>query len=198
MSDERAPVDERAPGDERVRLFLALELPDKARSALTRWRANALPDSAGLRLTAPEYLHATLCFLGWRAAADVAPILRACAVLAALAPPELQIGPAIWLPPRRPRVLAVELEDQQGVLAGVQAAASDALAGGGWYTPEKRPYLGHVTVARVGRGARPPRRELRPPASLGFRASQVTLYRSRLSSAGARYESLGTVELGAP
>lgn len=182
--------------DERVRLFLALELPDGTRSALARWRDEAMSQVSGLRAIAGEYLHATLCFLGWRSASEVDPILGACDSLGGLPVPALRLGEAIWLPPRRPRVLSVELGDQTGGLARVQSTASDALAGGGWYTPEKRPYLGHVTVARVRREARVPRIGLSPPPPLEFLAPRVTLYRSRLSPAGAHYDSLGTVELG--
>jgi 2'-5' RNA ligase len=109
--------------------------------------------------------------------------------------PELRLGEGIWLPPRRPRVLAVSLGDRSAALVGLQAALSDALAQGGWYQPEKRPYLGHVTVARAARGFRQPRAPLPPSPGLAFTASSVTLYRSRLLRSGARYEPLARVEL---
>ena len=84
----------------------------------------------------------------------------------------------------------------EGGSGAVQSALSEALAAGGWYAPEKRPFLPHVTVARVGRGARVRRGLELPalPADLAFRASTVTLFRSRLSPAGARYEGLASVE----
>jgi ketosteroid isomerase-like protein len=93
-------------------------------------------------------------------------------------------------------VLAVRLADADLNLSRVQSALSRTLHAGGWYTPEARPFLAHVTVARVSRGARAPSVELTPPPELSFEGAQVTLYRSRLSSAGARYEPLGTVLLG--
>jgi 2'-5' RNA ligase len=182
--------------DERVRLFVALELPDEVRGGLVRWRMRALRGTDGVRAIAAEDLHATLCFLGWRSAGEVEAISDACGVLAAQPAPELGVGEALWLPPRRPRVLAVELHDAAGALARAQAVLAEVLEAAGWYEPEGRPYLGHVTVARVGRGARMPRRELPAPPGLDFRASLVTLYRSRLSRAGARYEPLARVELG--
>ena len=46
----------------------------------------------------------------------------------------------------------------------------------------------HVTVARVRRGARAPSGDLRPPPQLPFRPNALTLFRSHLGSAGARYE----------
>jgi 2'-5' RNA ligase len=152
---------------------------------------------AGVRLLRGEDLHVTLCFLGWQPLSEAAAILRACGVAAACPEAALTVGSAVWLPSRRPRVLAVVLEDDSGRLASVQGVVSAALVEGGWYMPEKRPFLAHVTVARVGRDS-PGRRgvALDSPPSMAFAGSRVTLFRSRLSAAGARYEPLGTVTLG--
>jgi 2'-5' RNA ligase len=150
---------------------------------------------AGLRLVSTEHLHTTLCFLGWRQVGEIDEIWGACETVAGHRAAELRLGQAVWLPPRRPRVLAVELVDSAGALRRTQSALSDALAAGGWYRPEKRPFFAHVTVARVARGARPRRSELRPPPALELRGSRVTLYRSRLAPSGARYEPLQTMEL---
>ena len=181
--------------DERVRLFVALELPDTARDALSDWRDRALSGAPGLRSLSADSLHVTLCFLGWRDGGEVASIAGACGELSSEAAPRLSLGGARWLPPRRPRVLAVELRDPSEALAGVQSALSARLAAGGWYRPEKRPYLAHVTVARVARGGRVPREPLPPVPPLDFGASIVTLFRSRLMRGGAAYEPLARIEL---
>ena len=73
---------------------------------------------------------------------------------------------------------------------------SRALVAGGWYAPESRPFRAHVTVARVARGARMRKVSLSSPPSDDVHGSRVTLFRSRLGAAGARYEPLGTVSLG--
>jgi RNA 2',3'-cyclic 3'-phosphodiesterase len=184
--------------EERVRLFVALELPGAAREALSRWEARALHGVDRARAITPTDLHATLCFLGWRASGEIEAIRDACAVLRAYPAPELGLGEARSLPPRRPRVLAVELEDASGALARAQGALSEVLEAGGWYKPEKRAFLAHVTVARLGRGAQVHRRTLPDPPELTFRASRVSLYRSRLLRSGARYEPLASVELARP
>lgn len=181
--------------DERVRLFVALELPGAAREALSRWEARTLQGLDGARAIAPDDLHSTLCFLGWRPRREIKAIRDACSVLRAYPAPELRVGEGTLLPPRRPRVLAVELDDASGALARAQGALSEVLEAGGWYKPEKRPFLAHVTVARFGRGTRVPRRTLPDPPELAFRASCVSLYRSRLLRSGARYEAIGSVEL---
>lgn len=182
---------------ERVRLFVALELPEPVRDALVSWRAGVLADVPGLRPVARESLHVTLCFLGWRWVEEIAAIGEAVAgvVDRCRGPARLSVTQGIWLPPRRPRVLAVELADAGGVLGRVQGELSRALEAGGWYEPESRPFLAHVTAARVGRGGRVRRGELPPVPALEFEGSTVTLYRSRLSRGGAQYEPLAKVEL---
>lgn len=169
-----------------------------------------------LRPVSSDSLHVTLCFLGWRRLGEAPPIAAAMdsavGSLASFAPARLSLGSALWLPPRRPRVLAVQLADHAGTLGRVQATLSETLADGGWYRPERRPFLAHVTVGRVrarergadardARGTRGPRgtQGRRPPAltdppALDFLGSRVTLYRSRLTAGGARYEALHTVE----
>jgi len=183
---------------ERVRLFTALELPATLRDGLVVWRAEALGEGRGLRMIRPEDLHVTLCFLGWQDEEAVEPVLAACEAVAAQPAAALRVDQAIWVPPRRPRVLAVELIDSAGVLAEVQAQLSRGLEAGGWYRPEKRPFLAHVTVARVAGEGRKRFGDLRPPPELAFEGSRVTVYRSRLGAGGARYEPLGSVELGGP
>jgi 2'-5' RNA ligase len=136
-------------GDQRARLFVALELPENVRTTLARWR----PFVPALRLIDASDLHVTLCFLGWRFEHEIQPILDACAVVSGFDVASLSLEEALWLPPRRPRVLAVRLLDAGGRLAEVQAELSGVLSRGGWYAPEARPFLAHVTVARVARGA---------------------------------------------
>ena len=185
-------------GGERARLFVALELPAPVRVALVRWREGAVGGIGGLRLIREADLHVTLCFLGSQPLSSAGAVLAACQVAAGRPTAPLCVRDSVWLPPRRPRVLAVELADETGGLAEVQQVLSDALADGGWYLPEKRPFLAHATVARVARGERPGRAAEAVQARRRWRSrgTRVTLFRSRLSAAGARYEALGSVELG--
>lgn len=190
-----------APPVERVRLFVALELPGEVRQELVRWRecVRGAGVPPRLRWATPASLHVTLCFLGWRPAEQIPSIAPACAVAAACPPAQLTLADPVWLPPRRPRVLAVQLRDEADRLARVQRRLSKALEAGGWYEPEKRAFRAHVTVARVPKGGRVGRVALAAPAPapLSFTGRQVTLFRSRLSAAGARYEPLASVALGA-
>jgi len=187
-------------GAARARLFVALDLPAPAREILATWGSEVAGKSGErrLRLLPADALHVTLCFLGWRDEGRIEEI--AALVLGAVGEsavaPCLALGEAAWLPPRRPRVLAVDLADEGGALVELQSGVSDALVAGCAFEPEKRPFRPHVTVARVPRGARAGSRdELVPPSPLEFPGAAVTLYRSRLSRAGAHYEPLARVEL---
>jgi 2'-5' RNA ligase len=172
-----------------VRLFVALELPDAVRAALLRWR----PDDPALRPVPEEGLHVTLAFLGERSKAEARAVA---AVLGAVARPvpALALGGPRWLPPRRPRVLAVDVVDGDGALTALQFGLVGALADAIAFRPERRRFLPHVTVARVRDGA--PAVELGAPGGpASFAAAALTLFRSHLSPRGARYEALERVEL---
>lgn len=182
--------------EERARLFVALELPAEASEAVVRWRSAVLEGVAGLRPLPLDHLHVTLCFLGWLPASQIDAIAGTCQQLSPLGPATVSLGEARWLPTRRPRVLAVELDDPEGRVAAIQAKLSELLESGGWYESEQRPYLAHVTVARAGRRDRPKPAPLPAPPPVSFSARRVILFRSRLSPAGARYEALSGVSLG--
>ena len=180
---------------ERGRLFVALDLDGDARSALASWRDEIAAGDPGLRPVADEALHITLCFLGSCPLEDLDAIAAACAVDAGGPVVGLAFaGAGLWLPRRRPRVLAAGIEDSAGALARVQEALAAALGAGGWYRPEDRPFLGHVTVARVRTGERA--REVPPPPSVALApTATVTIYRSHLSPRGARYEAVRVVRV---
>jgi 2'-5' RNA ligase len=176
---------------ERVRLFVALELPSRVRSALDAWRIEAVGSREDLRLVAVASLHVTLAFLGSRPADELEAIKAAVAGASQGQPAaSLEVDAVKPVPPRRPRLFAFDLVDAEGAASAVQTAVADALAGGGFYKPEKRPFWPHVTFARVRRGVRQVEPVEVAPPSLSFSARHVTLYRSHPSPRGARYEAL--------
>jgi 2'-5' RNA ligase len=182
----------------RARMFLALDLPDAARSALASWRDELIEGRRDLRPVRPEALHVTLVFLGWQdedAAESIASAaFEACAGLPGA---RLQAAGVRPLPPRDPRLFALDLVDEGDCAVAVQAAVSDALEAGRWYRPEKRPFWPHITLARVKRGERrvPPLPKRPAPPSETFEAAQLTLYRSTLRPQGALYEPLAQMKL---
>lgn len=182
--------------DERARLFVALQLPAAVRARLFGWAADVVGTVSGLRAVPAASLHVTLCFLGWRGADEIPSIARAVGAVASSPVAALSLGEPAWLPVRRPRVLAVDLADPSAALSAVQSAVSGVLQAGGWYATEARPFRAHVTVARVGKGARVPAVDLPGPPSCEFEGSRVVLLRSHLGAGGSRYESLASVALG--
>jgi RNA 2',3'-cyclic 3'-phosphodiesterase len=184
------------PGSPRARLFVALDLPDGARQRLAEWRDAALAARPDLRPVAPQALHVTLVFIGYRPEKEVDAIARTVAGAAA-GLPRTRLTPlrVMPLPPRRPRLFALDLDDDGARAGAVQAALSDALAAARVYEPERRAFWPHVTLARVKRDARAAPLAAEPPGE-AFDAGTVTLYRSLLSPRGPRYEPLTRVELG--
>lgn len=166
---------------------------------MVEWQARALAGRDDLRAVAPDALHVTLAFLGSRPEEEIEPIAVAVAgAVAALAPARLAALTAKPVPRRRPRLFALDLEDDEhGRAASVQAAIAAALEHPGFYEPERRAFWPHITIARVARGERHPAPLTVPPPADPFTASEVTLYRSHLGRGPARYEALRRAQLSA-
>jgi 2'-5' RNA ligase len=177
----------------RVRLFLALDLPEEVRDRLVEWRDLILDGRRDVRPVRPEALHVTLVFLGWQDESAAERIADAAfGSLPAAPAPRLAATGVRPVPPRGTRLFALDLDDEGGRAGALQEAMSRALEAGRWYRPEKRPFWPHVTLARVKRGERrvaPPPAEPPPPGE-PFDAGVVTLYRSTLRPQGALYEPL--------
>ncbi|HEY2397749.1 MAG TPA: RNA 2',3'-cyclic phosphodiesterase [Solirubrobacteraceae bacterium] len=190
-----------------ARLFVAVDPPAEVCEELAAWgrvAASGLRLRAGrggrrpLRLLEPSSFHVTLCFLGSRPVAEIDAIGAALGSVEASVG-ELRAGAPVWLPPRRPRALAVEILDEAGELASLQVQLSRAIAALCEWEPERRRFRGHVTVARLGAGLRwragEPEPELPATPPLRFTPEAVVLYRSWLSSSGASYEPLASSDL---
>lgn len=190
--------------DATARLFVAVDLPPQVRDRLADWGKIAVRvlglrsgASSPARVLDPELLHLTLCFLGERPVSEIDAIAQALAECAT-AVGQLRIGAPLWLPPRRPRALAVEVRDENGAdrpdrLAFLYGELCGALARACGHREQRRRFRAHVTVARLrGNRVRGPEVERPLPATpaLSFTPGSVVLYRSWLSPAGARYEAL--------
>jgi len=186
-----------------ARLFVALDLPVDIREQLGWWGREARRECGPMRLIDTELLHVTLAFLGARPVAEIDPIGAAVAGVdeGVSRGGRLALGAPVWLPRRRPRLLAVELHDDEGGLAALHSALSVALAAAVDWTPERRAFHPHVTVARMradggGSGSAARRGALPATPSASFGGEALTLYRSWLQPSGAVYEALERVGLG--
>jgi 2'-5' RNA ligase len=190
--------------DATARLFVAVDPPPDVRAQLAAWARGATGQrrergvKAPLRLLDPELLHVTLCFLGARPVAEIAALGQA---LAQCAEPvgEVSIGAPLWLPPRRPRALAVELHDSSGGLARLHAALALAFETDGAGATHAKRFRPHVTLARMREGAvgraGSDSRQLAPTPPLAFTPTELVLYRSWLAPEGASYEPLARATL---
>jgi 2'-5' RNA ligase len=178
-------------------MFVALDLPVAPRGALAAWRDELVSGRRDLRPVREEALHVTLVFLGWQDEQAAEAIAEAAFGAASLEPPLLRAAEVRAVPPRDPRLFALDLEDDEERASTLQRALSDALAAGRWYRPEKRPFWPHVTLARVKRGLRrvPPLPASPGPPADAFEARDLTLYRSTLRPQGAIYEPLARTTL---
>ena len=183
----------------RLRLFVALDLPSELVDALAEWRERALGAIPEARLVAPASLHVTLVFLGYQYERDVERITRICFEER----PDgmgLSATGVVGVPPRRPRLYALELEDVGSAVAAWQAELSERLHDARLYEPEKRPFWAHVTLARGKRDRALPRLDepptLPPELARPFTPPRATLYRSTLTPRGAIYDPLATLDLG--
>ncbi len=193
-----------------ARLFVALDLPVTVHTELARWARRAAADArAGgghLRLLAPENLHVTLHFLGARPVSEIDAIAQTLTGAALLPVGELSLGAPLWLPPRRPRALAVEVhDDAEESLHALHSELVRALAAVCRLDPRTPPAAGrhhrfrpHVTVARLRPREAPLERVLSATPQISFLPPSVTLFRSWLTPTEARYERLASEPLTPP
>jgi 2'-5' RNA ligase len=176
--------------DERLRLFLALRLPDRVLDAFEAWQAASL--RGDVRVVPRDHLHLTLAFLGHRPGAELEAIVEA--LRDAAAPPrDYRLAVERYREMRS--VAMVVLDDLGGgasALAGDVQARLEAL---GVYRREQRPWLPHVTVARFRE-----RPQLRPAldtlrTDVPIVPSDAAAYLSRLGPTGASYEVLDCTAL---
>lgn len=172
-------------GDDRLRLFLALELPDDVVHALGGWGKRYLEGGRPV-----ESFHVTLAFLGSRPRSDLD------AIIGVLRESARESGPFALRPVRYRETRAVGmlvLEDRSGEARRLAASVHARLEQLGGYQPEARPWLPHVTVLRFRERPRlsPPVPEIGP-----FAPSGAAAFLSHLRRTGAQYEVLESCSLG--
>jgi 2'-5' RNA ligase len=175
---------------ERLRLFVALLLPEDARAGLSAWQEHELSGGPGLRLVESPNLHVTIAFLGGRPPEDVervAGLLRA--VADEVAPPVLE--PVRYRETRS--VAMIVLADQDNCAHALAEQVFEGLERLGIYERESREWLPHVTVARFR--SRPRLAPSVPPLG-AVMSSEMAVMLSRLRPGGAEYEVLESVSLG--
>lgn len=159
---------------ERWRAFVAVWPPPAVGRALA---ALARPERPGLRWTTPDQWHVTLRFLG---RVDPGRVTEAFAGLEPPGPAQAVLGPTVGR--FGDRVLHVPV-------AGLDALAAAVAAVPGLGPRPERSFRGHVTLARARGSAAVDLGALTgAPVAGRWPVGEVTLVRSHLDGAGARYE----------
>ena len=172
-------------GDDRLRLFLALELPENVVAELLSWGRRHL-----VRGRLPSSFHVTLAFLGSQPRSALDQIrLALCEEAARVSP--FRLEPVRYRETRSVGMLV--LADPSEGAARLADRLHCRLEDAGLYRREGRPWLPHVTVLRFRERPRldPPLPEIGP-----FAPSGASALLSRLHSSGARYEVLEWCSLG--
>lgn len=182
----------------KARLFVAVEVPRDRREALDHSLASFKESHPGLRFTKVENQHVTLKFLGWLAPEQADAARAMCEEIAdaqragRATLTELGAFPSL----RRARVLWAGLTDPDGICAAL-AEALEVRAEEFGVESEGRAFVPHLTLARAKR----PRAleglpQVPEEAGRSFEVEEIVLFRSHLSSQGARYEDIRRWPLG--
>jgi 2'-5' RNA ligase len=193
------------PGRGRVRLLVALDLPEVVRREVEAWRQEALTDPA---LRHNQGLHMVLTFLGHRPQREVIRYLEAIRELCASAPaPLIELGDVVAKGPTSelPRVFALPARSPEAEVLQIGLRSVFTNQGLIVHEPRQRAFWPHVTVARVRTADHKSRRpeavrdlpDHPIPASVRgpFEGQSVGLYRSEMRPSGARYSLLGKADL---
>ena len=191
---------------EQIRSFIAIELPEEARKGLARLRRELERDEQRfVKWVDPGGIHLTLKFLGNIPSKRVTEITEAMRkAVQGLSPFLLEISGLGAFPSlKQPRVVWVGVGGELDKLSTLQQNIDCALAALG-FAREERPFVPHLTVARVREGASASERgrfgEIVGSAVFEGRyrveVEAIKLMRSQLTPAGAIYTCLSLIGLG--
>ncbi len=181
---------------DRVRLFVALDIPESVRESLARLCERFKKTNRSARWVRLEGVHVTVKFIGEVPSEQVARIRTALENACASAPPELRfVGLGFFPNTRRPRVFWAGIE-ASAPLGELAAAIETQLAPFG-ISREKREFHPHLTLARLDsvEGVDRLRDAAAEFAQTEFgrtMANEFHLYQSVLKRAGAEYTRLAT------
>ncbi len=184
-----------------MRLFYAVEIPNRVKAALGRLQRLGGSEGGDYRWVNPSSMHVTLAFLGERAEGDLKRLREIGAKVAARERPfQLAIGHlGTFGSPRAPRVLWAGVAGNVAWLGELQTSLAGELRDAGFPLEERR-FSPHITLARRRERARqgtpvnwPPKAGALP--DLSFAVDDFVLMSSELSPMGPRYAPLERFEL---
>ena len=193
---------------ESVRSFIAIELPDELKRELSQLRAQLKPgELPWVKWVDPYGIHLTLKFLGNVDKNRLDDVTGAMEEAARGIPPfhlevrELGVFPNL----RRVQVAWVGISGEVDKLGQLQQRLESDLAPLGFAT-ESRPFMPHLTLARLrGQASLPERQRFgqlivstRFESAQGIKVDAISLIRSQLTGKGAIYSPISSVGLKKP
>jgi 2'-5' RNA ligase len=179
-----------APSAE-LRLFIAVSPPPPLVSQLEALRR---PPLDWVRWTTREQWHITLRFLGRTPRGDLPALLDSLRRAAerrersGVRRCRAEAGPAVERLGRQ--ILCLPVTGLDRLAAGVEAATAEL-----GEPPERRPYRGHLTLARARGKHRFRATDEGAPMAATWEVTAIEVLRSHLGAGGSRYESLGSIAL---
>ncbi|MBD3385229.1 RNA 2',3'-cyclic phosphodiesterase [candidate division KSB1 bacterium] len=185
---------------DKVRTFICIELPEKIRDDIAALQHAVKPMGRGVRWVQPRSIHLTFKFLG-----DVEQdqlnkvekaVKEACNQISSFA---LQVNEAGAFPNfKSPRIYWTGFRSVPDMMLRLQSEIENELCKIG-FAKEKRKFTPHLTIGRVkyGDGVKEVSHYLQNNSfeSGSFDVESVTIMKSELSSAGAKYTPLAKIQL---
>ena len=190
---------------EQMRSFIAIELPDDLKVKLAQLEAQLKSgEPSGVRWVDPNSIHLTLKFLGDIAMGRIGEITMAMEKAArAVSPFHLDVKNLGVFPNlKRVQVVWVGMSGEVAQLEQLQHSIESNLARLG-FAPERRPFMAHLTLGRLGRLASLDERqrfgqlitETKFAANHSIKGDSISLMRSQLTREGAIYSRISSVRL---
>jgi len=184
-----------------LRAFIAIELPETIQSVLSDMQGEFRKGDTDIRWVRPHGIHLTLKFLGSikeSMVRDITDILQKAAGSSSAFTLTLS-GTGVFPNMRSPRVLWVGIEESS-VLNTLQRDIESGLESLG-FGREKRNFTAHLTLGRFksarGKAAVMEALESYAKRTIGsFDVESVSLIKSDLGPAGAKYTRLAEIRLG--
>lgn len=183
-----------------MRSFIAIELPERVKSALTELQRELKQCKADIRWVKSDSIHLTLKFLGDIDDKIIDRIVEATkAACIGYGRFDLETrGVGMFPDARAPRVLWVGISDNDS-LTGLQKSIEDDLAELG-FSLEKRRFRPHLTLGRFrssfGKEGLYDKIEENKDISLGLiEVKSIFLIKSELTPSGAEYTKIAGIDL---
>lgn len=193
---------------EQIRAFIAIDLPQELKAGLKELQDRLREGSqVSARWVDPYRIHLTLKFLGNVAPDRIDGIARAMLkATEGTTPFQLKAGkPGAFPNPKRVQVVWIGIDGEIDKLQELQKRIELNLAPLG-FASESRPFVPHLTLARVREGASPQERQklgeliaaIKIDVAGNIRVDAINLMRSQLTREGAIYHRISSARLASP